>query len=99
MFIFSIAHCLAFPVKPYELEETLNVWPNIANAANVSDFHSDVKEQFVHFKNKCKERFFKNRIVTEPTVAEEEGSEEDDLLINIQNGNLKEFFNFILLKI
>ena len=54
MFVASIAHILAFPIGPYKLDETLNWWSNIANAANVSDFNSEVSQHYNHFYAKVK---------------------------------------------
>jgi hypothetical protein len=49
MFVASIAHILAFPVKPYKVEQPLNWWSNIANAGNLSDLHSEVSTHYQHF--------------------------------------------------
>ena len=54
MFVASIAHILAFPIGPYKLDETLNWWSNIANAANVSDFNSEVSQHYNHFYSKVR---------------------------------------------
>lgn len=48
MFIASVAHILAFPVTPYRRAERLNWILNIANAANVSDLHSEVAHHYNH---------------------------------------------------
>lgn len=48
MFIASVAHILAFPVTPYRRAERLNWLLNIANAANPSDLHSEVRHHYNH---------------------------------------------------
>lgn len=48
MFIASVAHILAFPVSPYRRAERLNWLLNIANAANPSDLHSEVRQHYNH---------------------------------------------------
>lgn len=62
MFIAAIAHVLAFPVTPYKIDHTDDrprpYWiSNIANAANVSDFNSEVKEHLSHFQTRVKGMF------------------------------------------
>ena len=60
MFLAAIAHILAFPITPYKLDETLNWWSNIANAANVSDFNSEVSQHYNQFYTKVKS-YVRNR--------------------------------------
>ena len=62
MFIAAIAHILAFPVTPYKIDHADDrprpYWvSNIANAANVSDFNSEVKEHLSHFQTRVKGMF------------------------------------------
>ena len=54
MFIASIAHILAFPITPYKMDQTQSWWWNIANAANVSDFNTEVQIHANHFYGKLK---------------------------------------------
>lgn len=61
MFLASIAHILAFPITPYKVDDQrLNWMLNIANAANVSDLHFEVKIHYEHFYSKVKNAFKKN---------------------------------------
>lgn len=63
MFLASVAHVLAFPVKPYETESSdpPNHWiSNLGNAANVSDLHFEVKSHYNHFADKVKRALTKN---------------------------------------
>jgi len=58
MFVASVAHVLAFPVKPYMTQNAniqSNHWiSNLGNAANVSDLHHEVKSQVNHFADKLR---------------------------------------------
>ena len=58
MFVASVAHVLAFPVKPYMTQNSniqSNHWiSNLGNAANVSDLHHEVKSQVNHFADKLR---------------------------------------------
>jgi hypothetical protein len=54
MFLASIAHIYAFPITPYKRDQTRSWWWNIANAANVSDFNSEVQIHANHFYGKIK---------------------------------------------
>ena len=83
MFLAAIAHILAFPIGPYKLDETLNWWSNIANAANVSDFNSEVTQHYNHFYSKVKnyvsqkKRGNKNLSVNAGSSSGGDGVEED----------------------
>ncbi len=61
MFVASIAHILAFPVKPYKVQQPLNWWSNIANAGNLSDLHSEVSTHYQHFYVKVSGLFKKSQ--------------------------------------
>jgi hypothetical protein len=54
MFFASLAHIYAFPITPYKRDQTQSWWWNIANAANVSDFNSEVQIHANHFYDKLK---------------------------------------------
>ena len=55
MFLASLAHIWAFPVTPYKADQMHNWWWNIANAANVSDFHGEVQDHYNHFKGRIRQ--------------------------------------------
>jgi len=80
MFLAAIAHIIAFPITPYKLDETLNWWSNIANAANVSDFNSEVSQHYNHFYTKVKSYVSKRRkrnTNQDTSAVPSNGSEED----------------------
>lgn len=56
MFVAAVAHILAFPATPYiiERQDRHNWVSNIANAANVSDFNTEVKEHLSHFSTRVR---------------------------------------------
>ncbi len=93
MFLAAIAHILAFPAKPYMIEEpdeSPSLWSNIAHAANVSDFHSDVRDHWSSLSSSISMPNFKqvfNRR-KKVKVSKEEPSEDDALLDDAgQKGN------------
>jgi len=67
MFIASVAHILAFPVAPYRRAERLNWLLNIANAANVSDLHSEVRHHYNHLSSRVKGALRRSK--TTPVVS------------------------------
>ncbi len=55
MFLASLGHIWAFPVTPYKADQMHNWWWNIANAANVSDFHGEVQDHYNHFRGRIRQ--------------------------------------------
>lgn len=89
MFIAAIAHIIAFPVTPYKVDQQLNWWWNIANAANVSDFHSEVSTHTRNFYDKVKtvfKRDSKNCSTGRNSESNEEEPDENTKLLNGSDG-------------
>lgn len=97
MFIASVAHVLAFPVKPYIMTEITqpNHWiSNLGNAANVSDLHHEVKSHVNHFADKLRKALQSKKPTNETEPLTDETSsllspnvvavdDDDDLLDDI----------------
>jgi hypothetical protein len=75
MFLASIAHIYAFPVTPYKRDQTRSWWWNIANAANVSDFNSEVQNHANQFYDKLR------TVLSRKSRSSMLEGEEDDRLI------------------
>lgn len=103
MFIASVAHILAFPVAPYRRAERLNWLLNIANAANVSDLHSEVRHHYNHLSSRVKGALRRSK--TTPVVSStattsrtqsESDPDENTGLLSDELGILFFFIDFLL---
>lgn len=72
MFIASVAHIVAFPVSPYRRAERLNWLLNIANAANVSDLHSEVRHHYNHLAVRVRGAFRRSGSSTPAIISKAE---------------------------
>jgi len=89
MFLASLAHIWAFPVTPYKADQMHNLWWNIANAANVSDFHGEVQDHYNHFKGRIRQVLEKRKsgVLSQPSsnVDEDEEPNENTRLLDEQH--------------